>query len=728
MFAIEGASPSKSSGLGYPSPLGGSKGSLFTLPNTSGAFSRGPKSSPATGNNSPGLLKPDLAFSSAGGDSGAPSGIGATSPSSLVPLSVKSSSSPNKKSLSVAGPVISSPSSSVTSPSELASASSGMPFLPGSSLLSRGLTSSAGASGPPKGSDRGDQSLSDIFFRNQAGNPAAAVLPSGGFKKEFDASLLGDMGGSYANSMVVGDDYSDTYDNQNSDSFSNSKYTRSDSDSDQSNRFSDSDSGYMDSKYDTTDSTSNPSDYYYDGDDDDEKEGENSNYDYYDYPVSEEDYPKQNYDYPSRSTDDYDDNVVASSRSPNDDRNDYRYSDYDRESNDDFTLDRNNKNKFSNSEGRSNDGSNSGGREAAIEKNENIPYNSNSKVSPSSSSSSYTPYSPNEPADGYTTDDYSSEGRGNDYYYYDDDTPDSSDGDRLSREGSDYDDSSPYLYYEDDSVDPDENDSYRYSPSDDDSSSSRFEPTEYDYPESYDAPPPRDTYSSDSDGSYHPGENAPDGYIENLDYGPSNDEFLEKRPPPKNSYLYDSPAEADSGDRYREEPEIATMYSDSTGDEIFSSRNDGDGGETDFDRSYGETSSPDVSDQFRSSAGSDNPTSDNSQFLPTGPSSGASTPGYGAPEISKTSLFIVPDDDELIILPPPASNNKPTPQRTSTGPQPFNRPKQQMSSGGFACHLDDPDSFKTDTELQQRLDADNIGILLGIHALRTGPFMREQHD
>ncbi|GFO43040.1 hypothetical protein PoB_006954500 [Plakobranchus ocellatus] len=128
----------------------------------------------------------------------------------------------------------------------------GASFISGVTAKSRQPTSSPSplARGSPKTSPGfgEERSLSELFFANQQGNPAAALLPAGGFKKEFDSSLLSDSEGSYANSIVGGRTNDRTFSSK--DPYKDSDHYYSDYDYDEDNRYDQSDKAYEDSKYD----------------------------------------------------------------------------------------------------------------------------------------------------------------------------------------------------------------------------------------------------------------------------------------------------------------------------------------------------------------------------------------------------------------------------------------------------------------------------------------------
>ncbi|KAK6967565.1 glycosyltransferase 1 domain-containing protein 1-like isoform X1 [Biomphalaria glabrata] len=55
------------------------------------------------------------------------------------------------------------------------------------------------------------------------------------------------------------------------------------------------------------------------------------------------------------------------------------------------------------------------------------------------------------------------------------------------------------------------------------------------------------------------------------------------------------------------------------------------------------------------------------------------------------------------------------------------RIRNHLKSIGYKCHLEDPKLFQNHDEFVRMVDEDNIGILIGIHALRTGAFMKESN-
>ncbi|GFS09102.1 hypothetical protein ElyMa_004774500 [Elysia marginata] len=124
-------------------------------------------------------------------------------------------------------------------------ASSGQPRRPLATSAPSPLNPGGGP-GSLSSASTGDRSISELFFAKQKGNPAAAMLPTGGFKKEFDSSLVSDTGGSYANSLVGGA----SRDTVGSDSpYTDSDYYYSDSDSDGDNSYDKSGKTYGDSQY-----------------------------------------------------------------------------------------------------------------------------------------------------------------------------------------------------------------------------------------------------------------------------------------------------------------------------------------------------------------------------------------------------------------------------------------------------------------------------------------------
>ncbi|CAL1537334.1 unnamed protein product [Lymnaea stagnalis] len=55
------------------------------------------------------------------------------------------------------------------------------------------------------------------------------------------------------------------------------------------------------------------------------------------------------------------------------------------------------------------------------------------------------------------------------------------------------------------------------------------------------------------------------------------------------------------------------------------------------------------------------------------------------------------------------------------------RLRNHLKSHGYMCHLEDPKLFRSRREFSTVVDKDNIGVLIGIHALRTGPFMKDSN-
>ncbi|RUS89783.1 hypothetical protein EGW08_002486 [Elysia chlorotica] len=58
----------------------------------------------------------------------------------------------------------------------------------------------------------------------------------------------------------------------------------------------------------------------------------------------------------------------------------------------------------------------------------------------------------------------------------------------------------------------------------------------------------------------------------------------------------------------------------------------------------------------------------------------------------------------------------------------INRIRSHLEGEGFTCHLEDPSGFGAGGgEFEHRVVPDDVGVLVGIHALRTGTFMRGQN-
>ena len=238
------------------------------------------------------------------------------------------------------------------------------PFLEGASFLSgvtatsarpprplatsapSSLTTGLGSGGKTPASPGEDRSISELFFANQQGNPAAALLPTGGFKKEFDSSLLSDTGDSYANSLIGG---GSTGTLGSGDSYTDSDYYYSDTDTNGENRYDRSDKSRDDSKYDYKDYNS----------DDNSEDQYGEPYDDYndDYPIGND---GSNYSELGKSAD-YDSygpsgSPIINNQSPPDKKdtrnsidntgnyigngNNYKFTEFDTESNSDYTIDK----------------------------------------------------------------------------------------------------------------------------------------------------------------------------------------------------------------------------------------------------------------------------------------------------------------------------------------------------------------------------------------------------
>ncbi|KAK3753595.1 hypothetical protein RRG08_010014 [Elysia crispata] len=57
----------------------------------------------------------------------------------------------------------------------------------------------------------------------------------------------------------------------------------------------------------------------------------------------------------------------------------------------------------------------------------------------------------------------------------------------------------------------------------------------------------------------------------------------------------------------------------------------------------------------------------------------------------------------------------------------INRIRSYLEGEGFTCHLEDPTGYTEGGGFEHRAVQDNVGVLVGIHALRTGAFMRGQN-
>ncbi|KAH9525558.1 Glycosyltransferase 1 domain-containing protein 1 [Bulinus truncatus] len=55
------------------------------------------------------------------------------------------------------------------------------------------------------------------------------------------------------------------------------------------------------------------------------------------------------------------------------------------------------------------------------------------------------------------------------------------------------------------------------------------------------------------------------------------------------------------------------------------------------------------------------------------------------------------------------------------------RIRNHLKSFGYKCHLEDPKLFDNNDDFISMVDKDNIGVLIGIHALRTGAFMKDSN-
>ncbi|RUS83942.1 hypothetical protein EGW08_008297 [Elysia chlorotica] len=224
-------------------------------------------------------------------------------------------------------------------------------FLEGATFLSgmigmagqaqRPLTTAAPSSLYPQrgpANPRRDQSISELFFAKQQGNPAAAMLPTGGFKKEFDSSLRSDNQDSFANSVGGGSPMATP---QSGDPYGDSDYYYTDSDTGSENRYDKSDTSREDSRYDYDD---------YQSDDNSEDQYGAPYYDYND------DYARDTRRTDAgRSGDSASDKSVGNTQNllkngntiidksnygNDNDRDNYKFTEFDKESNSGYSLDR----------------------------------------------------------------------------------------------------------------------------------------------------------------------------------------------------------------------------------------------------------------------------------------------------------------------------------------------------------------------------------------------------
>ena len=186
-----------------------------------------------------------------------------------------------------------------------------------------------------------DQSISELFFAKQQGNPAAALLPTGGFKKEFDSSLLSENGDSYANSFVGGNSMGTL---QSEDPYKDSDYYYNDSESDGENRYDKSDKTYGDSRYDYDDyrSDDNTEDQYgapyYDYDNGNTGDTDKTEFG---VPRESETYgASDNFVSNSQSNSNGDNGIDKFNYGNKNNRDNYKFTEFDNESNSGYAIDK----------------------------------------------------------------------------------------------------------------------------------------------------------------------------------------------------------------------------------------------------------------------------------------------------------------------------------------------------------------------------------------------------